>query len=145
MVQIYYPHVNTATYPVTSCIRKGHDKAQWHSWTYTYEMMTEQLSTFISARNGAKTSAASSSAFRSGNVIIINFDVTFTDMGTASEAVKFRIGGIVTGLRNVRVSGWCSVGEDVKVMMAGLTANGEWTLYKNYGPGRYAGYAIGLY
>lgn len=145
VVQIYYPHVNTATYPVTSCIRKGHDKAQWHSWTYTYEMMTEQLSTFISARNGAKTSAASSSAFRSGNVIIINFDVTFTDMGTASEAVKFRIGGIVTGLRNVRVSGWCSVGEDVKVMMAGLTANGEWTLYKNYGPGRYAGYAIGLY
>ena len=147
VVQTYYPHVNNTGYPITSCIRKGHDKTRWQSWEYTYDATTTQLSTSIAARNGAKinTSASSSSAFRSGNFLIVNFDVAFTDMGTASEAVKFRIGGIPTGMKSVRVSGWCSVNNTTEVLMAGMSNVGDWTLYKNYGAGRYAGYAIGLY
>lgn len=147
VVQTYYPHVNNTGRPITSCIRKGHDKTRWQSWEYSYDATTTQLSTSIAARNGAKinTSASSSSAFRSGNFLIVNFDVTFTDMGTASEAVKFRIGGIPTGLKSVRVSGWCSVNSTTEVLMAGMSNAGDWTLYKNYGAGRYAGYAIGLY
>ncbi len=145
VVQTYYPHVNNTGRPITSCIRKGHDKTRWQSWEYTYDATTTQLSTSIAARNGAKINTSSSSAFRSGNFLIVNFDVTFTDMGTASEAVKFHIGGIPTGLKSVRVSGWCSVNGTTEVLMAGMSNAGDWTLYKNHGAGRYAGYAIGLY
>lgn len=145
VVQTYYPHVNNTGHPITSCVRKGYDKTQWQNWEYNYDATTTQLSTSISARNGAETSAVSSSAFRSGNFLIINFDVTFANMGTASEAVKFHINGIPNGLKNILVSGWCSVNGKTSVLSAGITNTGDWKLYTNYGPGRYAGYAIGLY
>lgn len=94
-----------------------------------------QLSTPLTALYDTKFEG-SCWAYRSGNIMAIQFDVTFSDMGTHTE--KFKIANIPSTAKYVAVSGY--FGD--KALSANVQNDGVFNLWSNYGIGRYVGFLI---
>jgi hypothetical protein len=74
--------------------------------------------------------------FHLAGITIINFDVTFTEMGTNTK--KFKISNVPNSIYSTLASGF--YGE--KAVAASIDSDGEFSLFSNYGPGRYMGYVL---
>lgn len=75
-------------------------------------------------------------AYRSGNIMAIQFDVTFLNMGTHVE--KFKIANIPSMAKCVAVSGY--FGD--KALSANIQDDGIFKLWSDYGVGRYVGFFL---
>lgn len=144
VIQIYYPHVTTTERPITSCLRKGHDKANWKGWEYAYNFRPDGKSFTITPLNQATISSVYCRSMQSGTIFILNFDVEFTSTGISSETTKFRINDFPLTHKITQVSGWSQADNGIKTIIANISSTGEFHLYTNNGPGRYAGYVICL-
>lgn len=94
-----------------------------------------QLSTPLTALYDTKFEG-SCWTYRSGNIMAVQFDVTFSNMGTHIE--KFKIANIPLTAKCVMASGY--FGE--KTLSANIRDGGIFKLWSDYGIGRYVGFFL---